>query len=47
MITWVNDERTVLVMQYDENEPGVLHVATRPEPGATWGPPIKVKKETS
>ena len=39
MKQWINDERTVLVRQYDN---GPMEVATRPEPGATWSPPVTV-----
>lgn len=48
MVVWVNDERTVLVRTYQDNEMPrrrVLEVCTRPEPEAVWGPPITVKEE--
>ena len=40
---WVNQDRTVLVRQYDD---GQMEVATRPEPAATWGPPVQVILES-
>jgi hypothetical protein len=43
-LLWVNPERTVLVRWWTNNS---MEVATRPEPGATWGPPIKVEMEAS
>lgn len=39
---WVNAERTVLVRLWDD---GSMEVATRSEPGATWGPPVEVREE--
>jgi hypothetical protein len=48
MVQWVNPERTVLVRWWPEDDGGVpaeLEVATRPETGATWGPPITVEIE--
>lgn len=46
MKQWVNTERTVMVVEYAHNEQeDTLQVATRPEPGAIWGPPIIVKRE--
>lgn len=33
---WVNDERTVLVRQWDD---GRVEVAMREEPDHVWGPP--------
>ena len=38
----INDERTVLVRMWEN---GTVEVATRPEQGAIWGPPIVVKPE--
>jgi hypothetical protein len=43
MKLWVNEDRTVLVREYED---GTMEVATRPEAGAIWGPPIKVKLES-
>jgi hypothetical protein len=43
---WVNEDRTVMVAQRAADEDnGTLMVATRPEPGAVWGPPVEVKPE--
>lgn len=42
MIQWVNKDRTVLVRMYKN---GTMEVATRPEAGAIWGPPVKVELE--
>lgn len=39
---WVNAERTVLVRLWDN---GSMEVATRPDPGASWGPPVTVIEE--
>lgn len=36
---FVNDERTVLVRIWPS---GQVEVATRPDPGAVWGPPVVV-----
>jgi hypothetical protein len=41
-LLWVNDERTVLVRWWPDNQ---MEVATRTDPGAIWGPPINVKQE--
>lgn len=41
---WVNEERTLLVRLW---ESGVMEVATRDEPDATWDPPTKCKEEKS
>jgi hypothetical protein len=43
-ILWVNEERTVLVRWYQDN---TMEVCTREEPGAIWGPPIKVEMEAA
>jgi hypothetical protein len=43
-LLWVNEERTVLVRWWPNNS---MEVATRPEPDAIWGPPIKVEMEAS
>lgn len=39
---WVNDANTVLVRLWSN---GTMEMATRPEPGATWGPPILLYEE--
>lgn len=39
---FVNAERTVLVRVWEN---GVAEVATRPDPGAVWGPPIILLNE--
>ena len=39
---WVNEERTVLVSMWPD---GTVTVATRPDPHATWGPPVTMKEE--
>jgi hypothetical protein len=41
---WVNEERTVLVREWDN---GVMEVATRETPQHTWGPPVVVKPEVT
>lgn len=45
MKLWVNEDRTVLVREFEDGEDGTMEVATRPEAGAIWGPPVMVKKE--
>ena len=40
---FVNEDRTVFVRMWPG---GTMEVATRPEPGAIWGPPIRVVEET-
>lgn len=42
MRLWINEDRTVLVREYDD---GTMEVATRPEVDAIWGPPIVVRDE--
>src|SRR5215472_4220686 len=37
-LIWVNAERTVMVQKYGKDE--TLYVATRSDPGYTWGPPM-------
>ena len=39
---WTNDERTVLVTQYDD---GSMEVAVREDAGDLWGPPVQVELE--
>lgn len=39
---WVNTDRTILVRQHPD---GTMDVATRPQPAATWGPPVTVHPE--
>lgn len=39
---WVNADRTVLVRMWDN---GRVEVATRPEPGAIWEPPVTLTEE--
>ena len=41
---WVNDDSTMLVRLWPD---GSMEVATRPEPGATWGPPTNLKEEAA
>ena len=43
-VVYVNAGRTVMVRRWDS---GAMEVATRPEPGAIWGPPIVVEPEPS
>lgn len=43
---YVNEERTVLVRVWpDVDGRPLAEVATRPEPGATWGPPVYCRPE--
>jgi hypothetical protein len=39
---WVNEERTILVTQWDN---GTIQVATRDHPSHTWGPPTTLTEE--
>jgi hypothetical protein len=39
---WVNRDRTVLVRLWDS---GKMEIATRPDPGAVWGPPMELTEE--
>jgi hypothetical protein len=39
---FVNDARTMLVRVWDN---GTVAIATRPDPGATWGPPLVLAEE--
>lgn len=43
MKLWVNEDRTVLVREYDD---GTMEVATRDDADAIWGPPVRVARET-
>ena len=38
---YVNDTRTVMVRVWDD---GIMEVATREDPGMTWGPPVRVRE---
>lgn len=41
-LLWVNGERTVMVEQWLTTEARLIsYVSTRPDPGATWGPPVQ------
>lgn len=40
---WINEERTVLLRMWHET--GEFEVATRDDPGATWGPPVMLTEE--
>jgi hypothetical protein len=40
---WVNQDRTVFVRLWDD---GTMEVATRDDPGDTWGPPVELKEES-
>lgn len=46
---WVSPERTVLITLWSASEesPEQMTVATRSEPGATWGPPVTVVEEAT
>lgn len=44
MKLWVNEDRTVLVREFED---GTMEVATRPEAGAIWGPPTIVTPEVT
>jgi hypothetical protein len=39
---WVNTERTVLVRMWSSGE---VEVCVREDPGAVWGPPVRVAEE--
>ena len=39
---WMNEDRTVLVRLWGS---GRMHVATRDEPDAVWGPPVELKED--
>lgn len=39
---WVSSDRCTLVTLYDD---GTMTVATRPDAGAIWGPPVTVREE--
>lgn len=39
---WLNEDRTVLVRLW---ESGQMEVATRPDSGAVWGPPVSLSQE--
>lgn len=39
---WLNDEQTILVREWSD---GQMEIAFRPDPGATWGPPMKLLSE--
>lgn len=41
---WLNDEQTILVREWSD---GQMEIATRPDQGATWGPPMKLREEQS
>lgn len=49
MKLYVNDERTVLFRVWTPDDDDVAEelaeVALRPDPSATWGPPVRVKPE--
>ena len=46
MRQWINAERTVLVRTWaSEDQPTWMEVATRPDSGAIWGPPVTVRLE--
>jgi hypothetical protein len=40
--TFVSEDRCTMVTIWPS---GSMHVATRPLPGATWGPPVTVVEE--
>lgn len=42
---FVSPDKTILVRVCPEGDGLYVEVATRPEPGATWGPPIEVVRE--
>jgi hypothetical protein len=42
-VVWVNAESTVMVQRYGDAP--ALYVATRDNPGDTWGPPIKCQAD--
>jgi hypothetical protein len=39
---WVNEDRTVLVRQWED---GTVEVATREHASHTWGPPVTLTEE--
>ncbi len=39
---WVSKDGTTLMRMWDN---GQVEVATRPDPGATWGPPTNLVEE--
>lgn len=42
-LLWVNEERTVLVRWWWPDN--TMEVATRTDPAAIWGPPVKLEME--
>lgn len=41
-VQWMDADSTILVMLWTD---GTMQVATRPEAGASWGPPVAVKPD--
>ena len=39
---YVNETRTVMVRVWDD---GIMEVATREDPGMTWGPPVRLREQ--
>lgn len=40
---WVSEDRCTMIHMWDD---GTVTVATRPDPSATWGPPIRMVEES-